>query len=876
MDKTARAEECLFSSGHTACAGCGQAIGARLVLDTAGPNTIVTNATGCLEVFSTKFPESSWGVPWIHSLFENSAAVASGVEAALRHQGKIDKIRVIAQGGDGGTADIGLQALSGMMERGHDVLYVCLSPATELILGDGSIIEIGKFVDKIISEQQKGAERLLTNCEEIVQKFSFSASSEISAVSTLIAPVKEGVKNIEKAEIAPVKDKTVLSWNKKQFLPMHITSVQRRTSGDTLIKITTSSGRTLSLTPEHPVLIDTINGPRWQRADLLKIKDEVYAPRKITLNADTEKEFYIVDFLDGGIKTKLPLEIKEKINQELKRNYGSVKKAAEVLGFKYWQLKERARMVDLEGLRKIFAELPALKWDQLREEFTWFGAQGAKPVKIKEKKFTSDLLYVLGLISADGYLSDKGHEIRFINKEKLLIEEFKKRYRKIFSERKISEFRNNEDIIYLTIANPVLSILGKRLQIKSDPKELIRLPEELISAFLKGYFDGDGYCGVVKTKHSFDSKVILSTIEEKLAKRLRQMLQRIGIACFQDNRKGRFDLFISSREDIERFLNKVSSAHPLQNKKANEIKRLWKARNQRGKFFSLAPRICGRILKDICEKENVPITKFDKKRNVCSLAADVRRATKRRIRRYKEDLIKIIGEEKCNLFKEFDPYLRDDFYLDPIEKIEIVPCESKFVYDITVENTHLFIPEGAFVISNCYDNEAYMNTGIQRSGLTPFDTNTTTSPPGRKSSGNPLSKKNMVEICAAHRISYAASSSVGFPLDVQKKVKKALAIRGPKYLQVHVPCPLGWRHPSNITIDISKLAVETGLYPIVEYEYGKLVSSRKITSPRPVEEYLKPQGRFAHLFKDEKGAAEIAKIQEIANKNIEHYNLKQQ
>ncbi|MBI5145062.1 MAG: pyruvate ferredoxin oxidoreductase, partial [Candidatus Omnitrophica bacterium] len=115
----------LFHPGHTACAGCGQSLAARIVIEAAGPNTIVTNNTGCLEVFSTKYPESAWGVPWIHSLFENAAAVASGIEAALIYLGKKDSINVIAQAGDGGTADIGLQALSGMLERGHDVLFTC-------------------------------------------------------------------------------------------------------------------------------------------------------------------------------------------------------------------------------------------------------------------------------------------------------------------------------------------------------------------------------------------------------------------------------------------------------------------------------------------------------------------------------------------------------------------------------------------------------------------------------------------------------------------------------------------------------------------------------------------------------------------------------
>jgi pyruvate ferredoxin oxidoreductase beta subunit len=117
-----------LTCGHRACQGCGEALGARYVLDSALRATqgrlIAVNATGCLEVFSTPYPESSWRLPWVHSLFANAPAVASGVAAALRAKGESD-VRVLAQGGDGGTVDIGFACLSGMFERGDDVLYVC-------------------------------------------------------------------------------------------------------------------------------------------------------------------------------------------------------------------------------------------------------------------------------------------------------------------------------------------------------------------------------------------------------------------------------------------------------------------------------------------------------------------------------------------------------------------------------------------------------------------------------------------------------------------------------------------------------------------------------------------------------------------------------
>lgn len=117
-------EEELLAPGHRGCAGCGATIGVRLALKALGRNTVAISATGCLEVITTPFPETAWEIPWIHVAFENAGAVASGVERALRAQGKTD-INVVVFAGDGGTADIGIQSLSGAMERGHDLTYIC-------------------------------------------------------------------------------------------------------------------------------------------------------------------------------------------------------------------------------------------------------------------------------------------------------------------------------------------------------------------------------------------------------------------------------------------------------------------------------------------------------------------------------------------------------------------------------------------------------------------------------------------------------------------------------------------------------------------------------------------------------------------------------
>ncbi|MDD1763728.1 MAG: pyruvate synthase subunit beta [Methanobacteriaceae archaeon] len=116
-------KEEFLAPGHRGCAGCGATVGVRLALKALGKNTVAVSATGCLEVITTPYPETAWEIPWIHVAFENAAAVASGVERALKSQGK--DAQVVAFAGDGGTADIGLQALSGAMERGHNIIYIC-------------------------------------------------------------------------------------------------------------------------------------------------------------------------------------------------------------------------------------------------------------------------------------------------------------------------------------------------------------------------------------------------------------------------------------------------------------------------------------------------------------------------------------------------------------------------------------------------------------------------------------------------------------------------------------------------------------------------------------------------------------------------------
>ncbi|MFQ5574276.1 MAG: thiamine pyrophosphate-dependent enzyme [Terriglobia bacterium] len=175
---------------------------------------------------------------------------------------------------------------------------------------------------------------------------------------------------------------------------------------------------------------------------------------------------------------------------------------------------------------------------------------------------------------------------------------------------------------------------------------------------------------------------------------------------------------------------------------------------------------------------------------------------------------------------------------------------------------------GHNVMYLCFDNEAYMNTGVQRSGLTPTDARTTTTPPGNVSSGNPKPKKNMPEIAVAHGVSYVATTSVGYPKDIERKIKNAMAVNGPSYVQIHVPCPLGWGFDTALTAQVAQLAVQSGLYPLFEKVDGEITKVTRIARKKTVEEYLKLQRRFKHL-----GKAELARFEELAADNIERFSL---
>ncbi|NWG32220.1 MAG: pyruvate ferredoxin oxidoreductase [Rhodocyclaceae bacterium] len=178
------------------------------------------------------------------------------------------------------------------------------------------------------------------------------------------------------------------------------------------------------------------------------------------------------------------------------------------------------------------------------------------------------------------------------------------------------------------------------------------------------------------------------------------------------------------------------------------------------------------------------------------------------------------------------------------------------------------------VLYICYDNGGYMNTGIQRSSATPPAARTATTPAAGSEPGNPFGQGKFVPaIALAHEIPYVATATVADLRDLEAKVRRAMEFHGARYLHILVPCPLGWGTLPSETIEMARLAKETGLFPVFEAEYGEQKSALAIRHKQPVEAYLKPQKRFAHLFAPTLRTDVIARLQALADRNIRKYRL---
>ena len=649
--------ESLVAPGHGACAGCGCMLAMRHALEALGKNVIISMATGCMEVVSTPYPQTAWRVPWVHAAFENAAAVASGVSAALKSLGK-KGVKSVAIAGDGGTADIGLQALSGMVERGDNVLYVCYDNEGYMNCLSTSSLIMTKDGLKKITEIKEG--------DEI---YAFDMKTHKPVLKRCTGVFDNGEKEVFELET-----------------PHH----------------------TIRATPNHPFLVLKRNGRGkenelvWKTLGELKVGDEVVVLKNI----------------DGG----KPFEF------------------------------------DFKPVRK-----GDYKVNKLNE------------VNLPEST-SPELMKYLGLWVGDGWVRPERGEVGFALPEE---SEGREELVKIHSSMFGNSMRLDDTYVYINSVNLARFInslgFGLGAKNKTIPSWVFTLPREEKEAFLEGLMLSDGY--------KIDNSCRYASASFELIRRLRLFLQTMGY--------------------------RVGKIHRQEVKKGKKcVKR--------------------RLLKDtafgyVCFSER-------KKWNV----------------------------DKYPFQYKYQNFLIDNEYFE-MEKVRMIKSVGREpTLDLRVEDEHNFIADGIVV----------HNTGIQRSGLTPFGAWTTTTPVGKVKRGEDRQKKNLPAIVAAHGAPYVATASVAYPVDYMNKIKKAAAIEGPTYVHVLAPCTPGWRIEDSKTIEVSRLAVLTGFWVLYEIENGKLNVTFKPPKRRPVADYLKMQGRFKHLTD-----AEIAEIQRTVDEQYKRFGI---
>ena len=743
----------LYSPGHSGCPGCAPSATLINVADTLGKDTIIVNATGCMEITATQYPNTAWRLPYIHSLFENAPAVASGVVNALRAKGN-DHTTVAVIAGDGSTYDIGFGSLSGMLERNEDVIYICLHPDEKIILADGSLIKIGDLVE-----------------------------SNINAVSG-----KGGqIQIIESAGVSSCKmgqAAEAVSFDGARFIASKITNVQKKKSPDTLAIISTRAGGKLRLTPEHKVLTDSDMGFVWKRADELKKGDRLICPKKLAIsNARPRQSLEEISGL--------------KINPHFAKGVNGT-----------------------------------------------FTTQGAKAFGLVGD-LDEDSAYLLGLVASEGSLSS-GYGVAFTNKDEELLSIFERIASKRFIGRKINKITQN-GVGRLTIAHAGLRFICENLGIKEDASTILSYDDRIIRAFLGGVFDGDGSISAMQNKDGkIHARAGIATVNDQFGTTLRIMLSRLGIAAAKLS-GNRHDVITYTIEDAERFIEEVAFRSSRKRDAANIILNECKiGKASRTKYFNQAPKACIRIMHNAIIANNLPCDFIDD--NFSEIATGKRGITKNKVISLLPKMQRICTEEEISSLERL---CNNEFYFDEVKEVAAQKSDTPFVYDLTIEGTHNFVPAAAgFVVSNCYNNELYANTGVQKSGATPFGANTNTSQVGKMHHGKESNRKPLIEIAAAHGIPYAAQTNIGFLNDLRSKLKKAMAMKGgARVLDVYAPCALGAGFDGSISMQVAKLAVQTRIWPMFEVENGnyKLNFNVKPESKKPVEECLKLQKRFRHL-----------------------------
>jgi len=553
-----------------------------------------------------------------------------------------------------------------------DMTNYCFHRDTEIILSDGSIIKIGDLVDEALENSR--------------------TPINLNRYNNLVQIV---LGKIGKTRIA--------SWNTLDQTTGEIVAVEKIKAPKTLVKILTRSGAELLITKDHKLLVDTEKGPQLVQASEIKPGMELYSIRKLRI--EETKVPYILELL-LPYSEEVFIHVKPGVfEKKLSKKYGSLRNSCKILGIDYnlFRNSRSKRYYRLHEFLKIVLDL-GLDFEEANKYIDYITAGGKEKTKFKSIKVSPLMLKILGWISSDGTIYEdksKGvYYISFSSKNEELFKEFINAVKKLFGGVNIKILRNDNGTLIARINSKLLVMLFKTLKGygSNELASLIKMPEEHISAFISGYIDGDGCIS--------DNKglIQISTVNKVKAKRIQLLLKRLGVQSRLTKRITGFrgsviyDVIISDKYDILKLSKILSLSHKGKREKLRKLVEKKKACKRACSFY-LAPKIVSKLFKELRIRNNVKAPLLGKANTVWEFENGKRRVSRFTLLKWLRKMSKYVSDDP-ELFSLIS-FVKGNYVLDKVVKVEYVKCEEEYVYDVTVTPTHMLIVDNGIISSNC-------------------------------------------------------------------------------------------------------------------------------------------------------------------------------
>jgi V/A-type H+-transporting ATPase subunit B len=490
----------------------------------------------------------------------------------------------------------------------------------------------------------------------------------------------------------------IVTWDGNSDAIKHVARVQKLPASTFMLEITSRSGNKVKLTPNHRILADTTFGLRMTPAELLKTGDRVAVASKISVKSSTPS---VIDMLDEDSIVFVDKALRDEIKLSLKNKYKTIKSACKELGIDYSRFTDAESFLKVKEVKLLSKMFPEKGFENSINAVSHVG--GAR-CNIAIASANEDLLYILGLVASDGSLirNEPSHIYRvdFSNKNRGLLNTYAQKINAVFPHINLKEFKNRDGITICRVNNKayydVASFFGLR---DKEFKKIIQLPETLIAAFLRGYFDGDGSCVVNRRLIQYTSK------DAVVIKRLQQLLKRLGIASVISRRESAgigghkskvFDVLIRGKTYLSLFAQCVGSNHP-------EKKAMLGALSEKileSTEFEHAPRICGALIRLLRNKYGIKQTDIARTGQISEVERDLKKISKAELSLYIEKFAKLVPSDD-EILNELRKCVNNKFILDEIIEVKTLPPHELFVFDVTVPETGKFLVDNGLIISNC-------------------------------------------------------------------------------------------------------------------------------------------------------------------------------